>query len=172
MPSLKAINSLEKKESINGFKKCCGSTKWATSMTVARPFESINSLYQKADQIWFNLNNEDWMEAFSHHPRIGANIETLREKFKNTAQWSNDEQKGIQSATDETLLALQKGNLEYEKKFGHIFLICASGKSAKEMLDSLLERMKNDIKSELKIAITEQSKITKLRLEKWMEEIL
>jgi 2-oxo-4-hydroxy-4-carboxy-5-ureidoimidazoline decarboxylase len=101
----------------------------------------------------------------THHPRIG-DVSKLREKYKATATWSSQEQRGVQEASEEVLQGLADGNREYEARFGFIFLVCATGKSAGEMLALLRERMNNEPEAELRIAAGEQAKITRIRLEK------
>lgn len=111
------------------------------------------------------LESKDWLEAFTHHPRIG-DVKNLRQKFASTAQWSQDEQKGVHGVPEDVIQALADGNARYEKKFGHIFLVCATGKSAQEMLALLQQRLHNTPETELRVAMQEQAKITRLRLEK------
>ena len=120
----------------------------------------------EADRIWWQLGDGDWLEAFGHHPRIGEDPEELRKKFSDTASVASGEQSGVSSASDETLNALAKRNTEYFEKFAHIFIVCATGKSANEMLDILEQRIDNPPVNELRIAAGEQAKITRLRLEK------
>ena len=137
---------------------CCGSSKWAQELAAARPFKSWKDLVEKADAIWNRLGPEDWQEAFRAHPRIGER--------KAPTRWSADEQSGTKGASEETMRKLAEGNRAYEQKFGHIYLVCATGRSADEMLADLNSRMSNDAKSELRVAAEEQRKITRLRLEK------
>ncbi len=148
--------------------KCCGSSRWAREMAGRRPFRTFEELSGAADEVWFSLSREDWLEAFSHHPRIGE--KQLREKFAVTAGWAEQEQKGTAGASENILKALAQGNAEYEKRFGHVFLICATGKGADEMLFALDQRMNNGPERELKIAAGEQAKITQIRMKKWMGE--
>lgn len=145
---------------------CCGSVQWARTMAARRPFPAGSALLEAADQVWFALSNEAWREAFGHHPRIGER--QLREKFASTAAWAAQEQKGAAAASEATLKSLAEGNAEYEKRFGHVFLICATGRSAEDMLYALEKRMNNGPERELKIAAQEQAKITRLRLMKWL----
>ncbi len=147
------------------FEKCCGSGEWINQMMLSIPFVSKNEIMEASEKIWNSLNEKDWLEAFSHHPKIG-DINSLKEKFSRTKKIAEDEQSGVSEASDETLQELSKLNEEYERKFGYIFIICASGKSADEMLMIIKERIKNDSEKEIKIAAGEQNKITKLRLEK------
>lgn len=162
---LDALNSLSKEEAMQALERCCGSHRWCEAMEGLRPFRDQAQLFLRADQVWSSLDQEDWHEAFRHHPRIG-DIGSLRAKFAATANWASDEQKGATAASEETLKALAAGNQEYEARFGHIFLVCATGKSADEMLALLRARMSNVPDAELRVAVGEQAKITRLRLEK------
>jgi 2-oxo-4-hydroxy-4-carboxy-5-ureidoimidazoline decarboxylase len=167
---LSELNSLPAPDAREALLRCCGSARWADRMLQARPFHDDQELLSRAEQAWWNLSREDWLEAFSHHPRIGGDVESLRKKFGSTAGWASDEQSGTRGASEATLQALSTGNTEYERRFGHVFLICATGKSADEMLQALQKRMPNDATTELKIAAGEQAKITALRLEKLLKD--
>ncbi len=145
--------------------KCCGSSAWAERLSRLLPFNSIAELKKASDDTWFSLSENDWKEAFSHHPKIG-DVGNLKEKFAGTATWAEGEQSGVKAANEQVLKALQKGNEDYEKKFGYIFIVCATGKSAAEMLALLKSRMINNPAIEIRIAAEEQNKITHLRLEK------
>jgi 2-oxo-4-hydroxy-4-carboxy-5-ureidoimidazoline decarboxylase len=162
--SLSEFNALNLDRAREELERCCGSSRWVEAMNHARPFSSIDELYSQADRIWNSLSREDWLEAFKHHPRIGE--QGLRAKFASTASWAEQEQKGVTGASEETLQALLKGNEQYERSFGHVFLICATGKSAEEMLQSMRSRASNDASTELKVAAGEQAKITRIRLER------
>ncbi len=162
--SLSAFNELPRPKAVEELMRCCGCARWAETMADARPFASLEALHEAADETWRNLAFSEWLEAFSHHPRIGE--EGLRAKFASTAGWAEQEQKGVQGASDETLKALVQGNREYEEKFGHLFLICATGKSADEMLGALRKRLGNAPEREMRLAADEQAKITRLRLER------
>ena len=118
-----------------------------------------------AERAWNACNESDWLEAFSHHPKIG-DVSTLREKFAATAAWASNEQSGTRNASDEVLTELADLNNTYEARFGFIFIVCATGKTAEEMLDLLKARIDNYREKEIHIAAAEQLKITKLRLEK------
>lgn len=155
------IKKIEKEELF----KCCGCTAWANKLAVKFPFKSIEELKKESDAIWFSLSEKDWKETFIHHPKIG-DVESLKQKFASTASWAANEQSSVRTATEQILLGLKKGNDDYEKKFGYIFIVCATGKSAEEMLAILNSRLPNSPKEEIKIAATEQNKITHLRLEK------
>lgn len=142
---------------------CCGSSRWVARMLTHRPFGSDAQLLAMARQEWFALAPDDWREAFRHHPAIGDR-ESLRERFPRTAHLSAAEQRGVSEASDAVLDALAEGNRAYEARFGYIFIVCATGKSAEQMLALLCERLNNEPQDELLIAANEQAKITELRL--------
>lgn len=144
---------------------CCGSSQWVQEMMYRRPFNEKQQLLKAAQEIWDNLPPDSWREAFAHHPQIG-DLDALRKKFAATASWAADEQKGTASADDKTIKALASGNRRYLQKFGYIFIICATGKSAAEMLDALNKRISNNPQEEILLAAREQAKITRLRLKK------
>src|SRR5688500_19924926 len=127
-------------------------------MTRARPFGSWEALINSSEGTWESLSPEDWQEAFRAHPRIGEK--------RAGARWTAAEQSGTRGSSDATMKALVEANREYEKKFGHVYLVCATGKSGDEMLANLESRMANDPKKELAVAAEEQRKITALRLQK------
>ena len=144
---------------------CCGSHAWVQAMLERRPFRSLARILDEADEIWWSLSPEDWREAFDHHPRIGDQSAAAPQAAVARA-WSADEQRGATASSHATRQALVDGNREYERKFGHIYLVCATGKSAAEILDLLRVRLSNDPATELRVAALEQAKITRLRLEK------
>ncbi|HUP62701.1 MAG TPA: allantoicase [Thermoanaerobaculia bacterium] len=137
-------------------RNCCGSQRWAEQVAAARPFESWDALLETANRAWYALDARDWLEAFSAHPRIG----------ERKAGWSSQEQSGTQTASEDTMRALADAQRAYEEKFGFIYLVCATGRTADELLANVRERMQNDRDAELRIAADEQAKITALRLEK------
>lgn len=147
------------------FLRVCGSKRWAEAMVRARPFEHRGDLLTQARRHWWNLTAADWLEAFAHHPRIGENPERLRERFANTADLSSTEQAGVLGASEHVLAELQELNERYEARFGHVFLICATGLSAAEMLQSLRSRIGNTPERELREAAEQQARITHLRLQ-------
>lgn len=169
MPALTVLNALDASSARETFLKCCHSALWADRMVAARPFQSAEDLFATADAIWQDLGSQDYLEAFAGHPRIG-DIESLRQKFASTASWAATEQAGTAEADERTLQALAEGNRKYEARFGHIFIVCATGKSASEMLALLNARLANDADTELRVAAAEQAKITRLRLEKLLNE--
>ena len=130
----------------------------------AFPFRSAEILLQKATEAWYDeCDSKDWMESFTHHPKIGDR-KILTEKF------AGKEQAGVVSASTEIIEALAKSNEEYEKKFGFIFIVCATGRSAVEMLQLLTNRVNNIKEDELRIAMGEQHKITLIRFGKLFED--
>ena len=163
--TLQELNALNKADLINELTKCCGSSSWVNGMTEMFPFKNEIELLRIAEEIWFQCNEDDWLEAFEHHPKIG-DINSLKEKFASTAKWAAGEQAGVNQTNEETLRKLSEGNKLYEDKFGFIFIVFASGKSAEEMLELLESRINNSRDEELKNAMMEQNKITQLRLQK------
>ncbi len=151
--TLHELNTLPNERLVEELTRCCGSSAWVKRML---PFFPADDLV------------EHWKEAFAHHPKIG-DTDSLRKKFATTAQWASGEQSGMNIASQQTIEALAKGNKQYEDKFGYIFIVCATGKSADEMLAILESRLQHDPKEEIEIAADEQNKITKLRLEKLLE---
>jgi OHCU decarboxylase len=148
--------------------KCCGSAEWAKRMTDSRPFANPDELFSRADEIWRNLAEGDWLEAFRAHPKIGEK-KAAAAQSQQAQQWSAQEQSRTQAAPAETIDALAKGNREYERRFGFIFIVCATGKSAGEMLTLLNQRLANTSEAELRNAAEEQRKITRLRLGKLLQ---
>ena len=162
---LNRFNELPSEEAEAQLLKCCGSRSWARQMTRWRPFETIDGLLKKADDVWWSLNAEDWLEAFCVHPRIGEK-KAVATQSAEAQKWSTQEQSGIEGAPAETTSALAAGNREYERRFGFIYIVCATGKTSEEMLAILRERLQNDPETELRVAAEEQRKITRLRLER------
>ena len=160
------LNAKSTEELEGTFLRCCGSTLWAKQMANSAPFSSRNDLHLTAIGIWKTLGREDYLEAFKAHPQIGASVDELRKKFQQTSDWSSGEQSGIQSASEETIQALKVANAQYLDRFGYIFIVCATGKSAEEMLAIVQARLRNNPEEELQIAAKEQQKITTIRLEK------
>jgi 2-oxo-4-hydroxy-4-carboxy-5-ureidoimidazoline decarboxylase len=144
---------------------CCGSTTWVNKMIAALPAEDLVDLLEMAEEQWYACHEADWREAFSHHPQIG-DIDSLKEKFSGTAQWAEGEQASVKQASEQTLEQLAEGNQVYKERFGYIFIVNATGKSADEILNLLNQRLYNNPDVEIQIAMEEQLKITKLRLEK------
>ncbi|MDC0479951.1 2-oxo-4-hydroxy-4-carboxy-5-ureidoimidazoline decarboxylase [Candidatus Marinimicrobia bacterium] len=166
--TIESFNSLTDSEAFKEFEMCCGATNWVKRIIASRPIDSKDALLKVAEEIWFSLKSEDWLEAFTHHPKIG-DIESLREKFHNTKSISENEQLGVNDASENTLKDLAKSNQLYEDKFGFIFIVCATGKSGDQMLTLIKMRLNNNIEAEMQNAAKEQNKITQLRLEKLLK---
>jgi OHCU decarboxylase len=166
--TLDELNELPTAKAQAEFLKCCGSTAWAKAMSDARPFSNSDELSAKADEIWWNLDEKDWLEAFRAHPKIGEKKAAAAQSAE-AQKWSAQEQSESERAAAETKAALAKGNREYEQRFGFIFIICATGRSAEEIAAELSERLNHDSKTELRAAAEEQRKITQLRLQKLLE---
>jgi 2-oxo-4-hydroxy-4-carboxy-5-ureidoimidazoline decarboxylase len=144
--------------------RACGSSRWVDRMMARRPFANDSKLLFAARNEWFGLTEADWLEAFSHHPRIGDR-DALEARVPKTHDLSSQEQAGIASAHEDVLTALAQANHDYFDKFGFTFIVCATGKSAEEMLALLRERLPHDRATELRLAAEEQAKITALRLQ-------
>jgi len=166
MITLENLNALSKADAFTKFEQCCVSKNWANAMVSNRPFPNENDLILKAASIWFNdCTYDDFKEAFTGHPKIG-DVESLKEKFANTKEWARGEQAKMSEASNTTIEALAKSNTDYETKFGYIFIVSASGKSAEEMLAIINNRLQHNITDELDVAMNEQHKITVIRLQK------
>ena len=163
--TLQKLNTLPQPQLKEELLKCCGSSSWVKMMMAYFPADNMESMLEEAEEIWYECSEDDWKEAFAHHPKIG-NVESLTKKFASTAEWASGEQSGVNAGSKETIEALAEGNRLYEEKFAYIFIVCATGKSAAEMLELLQGRLQNKPGVEIKIAAAEQNKITKLRLEK------
>jgi len=168
--TLDELNALAPDAARAALERCCGASAWVDAMLGSRPFVDCVALHAAADHAASGLGRHDWLEAFAHHPRIG-DVAALREKFAATAAWAGAEQRGAAVADDAVLAALASGNRAYEARFGYIFIVCATGKSAAEMLAILESRASNDDADELVIAAAEQMKITHLRLDKLVEDL-
>ena len=167
--SLERLNAFPPTRAEAELLKCCGSAKWARRMAERRPFEDLNDLLANADSIWWSLEGADWLEAFSHHPKIGE-AKAAAAQAAEAQAWSAEEQSKVSAAAPKTSRALVEANRDYERRFGYIFIVCASGKSSEEMLSILQERMSNTAGQELRVAAGEQAKITQLRLRKLLDQ--
>jgi len=161
-PSLR-LDAAGQDEAAALLRTCCGSTRWVDRMLGRRPFGTRDCLLAAAREEWFTLSHADWREAFAHHPAIGER-ESLRRRFPSTGHLSEREQAGVATAPDDVIDALARANAEYLQTFGWIFIVCATGRSAEEMLALLRARMANDPETEIRVAAEEQARITELRL--------
>ena len=139
---------------------CCGSREWARRMMGGQPFPTAEQMFDAAERIWWELSPRDWLEAFAAHPRIGEGTADAQ---------ASREQSGVEGAGADTMAKLAAGNRAYEERFGHIYIVCATGKNAAQMLAILESRLNNEAETELRVAAGEQRRITRLRLEKWLE---
>ena len=163
--TLSQLNQLSPKELVTELQKCCGSTTWVKNLSAIFPVSSLDDLLDQSDKIWNDCTEADAREAFSHHPKIG-DLSSLKEKFAATSEWAAGEQDGVQNTTTQVMEAFVESNQAYEDKFGFIFIISANGKLAEEMLSLLTLRLLNSPENEIRIAMEEQNKITRLRLKK------
>jgi 2-oxo-4-hydroxy-4-carboxy-5-ureidoimidazoline decarboxylase len=163
-PPHASLNALSDSAAREALTRCCGATRWVDAMLARRPFASTPALFDAASEIWQGLEREDYLEAFQHHPRIGDSLSELAKRFAKTASMAAREQAKVAQADRATLLALRDQNQAYFERFGYIFIVCATGKSAHDMLALLAERIGNEPAHELAIAAAEQAKITALRL--------
>jgi OHCU decarboxylase len=166
--ALARLNALPLREAETTLLSCCGSSEWARRVAAVRPFGSEEELAETSDRIWRDLLKVDWLEAFSAHPKIGSSAGAGSGPARD---WSREEQQGTEGAPSETLAGLAAANRDYEKRFGHIFIVCASGRSAAEMLTLARERLGNDPETELAVAAEEQRKITRIRLAKLLATV-
>jgi len=160
------LNGLDEGAAHAALMLCCGSKAWATAMVAGRPYADDVALMLHADEAWWTLPETEWLAAFAHHPRIGEDPLRLRRRFGATADWAGGEQAGVSIASEETLASLLSGNIGYEERFGHVFLICATGLTADQMLGALIRRLPHSPARERLVAAGEQAKITRLRLTK------
>jgi len=161
--TLAEFNLLPPTQAENLLSDCCGSPRWAAGVASRRPFASVEALHKAADSIWWNLDRADWLEAFSHHPQIGDKPAGGSEPAR---KWAAGEQAGARSASDDVKARLARANRAYFEKFGYIYIVCATGKTAEGMLAILNQRLQNDLPSELSVAAEQQRLITRIRLEK------
>jgi 2-oxo-4-hydroxy-4-carboxy-5-ureidoimidazoline decarboxylase len=163
---LKAWNSAVESSALEAMIACCGAQRWAAEMVAARPLHDVLELSEAADRIWVTMQEADLLEAFACHPRIGE-----RKAAHATAQsvaWSRQEQSSASSAAEGVLAELAAGNAQYEQRFGFTYIVCATGKSADEMLAILQRRLENDKATELREAAEQQRQILQIRLGKWL----
>ncbi|MEZ5007013.1 MAG: 2-oxo-4-hydroxy-4-carboxy-5-ureidoimidazoline decarboxylase [Chitinophagales bacterium] len=169
--TLSDFNQLTKEAAYQALEKCCVASTWINRMVEERPFRSENDIVFSAARIWYEgCNESDFKEAFTGHPKIG-DVNSLKAKYAATKDWAGNEQSSVAEADDEVIHELAQLNDEYEKKFGYIFIVSATGKSAAEMLQLIKIRIQNNPATELAIAMGEQHKITHIRLTKLMPSI-
>jgi OHCU decarboxylase len=165
---LSAWNKADAASAFDAMLACCGARRWAAAMVGLRPIGTVQELSAAADAAWSAMEEPDWMEAFACHPRIGER-KTAHATAKSAA-WSNQEQSSTSGAESDVLEELTKSNALYEQRFGFTYIVCATGKSAEEMLAILNRRLAGDRAAELREAAEQQRQITQIRLGKWLIE--
>jgi OHCU decarboxylase len=168
-PTVPEFDELPAARAAELVRPCCGAARWVSEIVARRPYGTLDALLAAADEVWWSLDPRDWREAFAHHPRIGERRAAAAQDARGSV-WSAREQAGVGAAPTDVHAALAAANREYEGRFGHIYIVCATGKSAEEMLAIARERLGNDPETELRVAAEEQRKITRLRLEKLFAE--
>jgi 2-oxo-4-hydroxy-4-carboxy-5-ureidoimidazoline decarboxylase len=163
------VNALPAERAADALRACCGSSRWVRTMIARRPFASIDEALAAADDAWAPLGPDDWREAVSHHPRIGEQ-HSERPQTARAAAWSAGEQAGAGASSEHTRAELAQVNRDYEAKFGHIYIVCAAGKTAEELLAIARRRLQNEPDAELRVAAGEQHQITRLRLRKLLSD--
>jgi 2-oxo-4-hydroxy-4-carboxy-5-ureidoimidazoline decarboxylase len=166
--TLSSWNEAPSDTALDAMLACCGARKWAKAMVELRPIGSIADLSAAADQVWSTMEETDWMDAFACHPRIGER--EAPHASKKSVTWSQQEQSTAGTAGDQVLAELAAGNALYEQRFGFTYIVCATGRSAEEMLAILNRRLANDRVVELREAAEQQRQITQIRLGKWLVE--
>jgi OHCU decarboxylase len=166
--TLERWNLLPADEAEKEILPCCGSRAWARGMARHRPYKDDRSVLAASDETWRSLGEADWMEAFASHPRIGES-RAPQSASARSAAWSSEEQSHAAAAEDAVRTALAEANREYERRFGRIFIICATGKQGSEILQILRQRLQNDAQTEIREAAEQQRQISQIRLGKWLK---
>jgi OHCU decarboxylase len=169
VPTVAELDAMDTDEAAALLRACCGATNWVRGMLERRPFVTRAALLTSADRIWRALDESDWREAFAHHPRIGETRSAVPQDER-ARQWSDAEQGGTREATDDVRAELAELNARYEARFGFICIICATGRSAEEMLAITRARLGNSPEVEMRVSAEEQRRITRLRLEKLLTD--
>ncbi|MGA3049147.1 MAG: 2-oxo-4-hydroxy-4-carboxy-5-ureidoimidazoline decarboxylase [Terracidiphilus sp.] len=167
-PTLQSWNAADANDALEAMIACCGARRWAEAMVALRPIAGVLELSEAADRVWSTMEEVDWMEAFACHPRIGERKDA--HATAKSAAWSSQEQSLANSAEVHVLEELARGNMLYEQRFGFTYIVCATGKSADEMLAILNRRLTNDSAAELREAAEQQRQIMQIRLGKWLVE--
>lgn len=160
-------NALPLEDAAGEILPCCGSQGWAREMALRRPVRDEAALLAASDDVWKNLRESDWMQAFRAHPRIGESDGPATNPQR-SAVWSRTEQEMVRAADEEVKLALAQANRAYEKRFNRIFIVCATGKSGQEILEMVRRRLQNDDTAELHETAEQQRQIARIRLRKWL----
>jgi OHCU decarboxylase len=161
-------NNAEESEALDAMTACCGAKRWAEAMVALRPMASVVELSLASDRVWSTMGVADWMEAFACHPKIGER--KAAHASARSQAWSRQEQSSTEDAKEGVLAELAAGNALYEERFGFTYILCATGKSAEEMLGILSRRLASERRAELREAAEQQRQITQIRLGKWLVE--
>jgi 2-oxo-4-hydroxy-4-carboxy-5-ureidoimidazoline decarboxylase len=170
--TLAVWNAAADSEALDAMLACCGAHRWATAMVAERPIGSVAALSTAADRVWSTMQESDWLEAFACHPKIGERKPAAAgaHASRKSAAWSSQEQSQTSSAAERVLEELAEGNAAYEQRFGFTYIVCATGKSAEEMLAILKRRLASNREAELREAAEQQRQILQIRLGKWLIE--
>jgi 2-oxo-4-hydroxy-4-carboxy-5-ureidoimidazoline decarboxylase len=163
-----ALDTMQEAELRKLLSTCCAAPAWVDGMFRTRPWRSRDALLAAADRAWDACPPEAIADAIAHHPRLGERAAKVP-LGEREQRWSAMEQKGAGVAAGDVREALARGNTEYEARFGHTFILCATGVSAEDMLRALEERLTHDAATEHGITARELHKITRLRLERLLE---
>jgi len=166
--ALDAWNKADEATALGAMIACCGARRWAAAMVALRPIGSVVELSDAADRVWATMNEADWMEAFACHPRIGER--KFAHATAKSVAWSKEEQSSAAPAAEDILAEIAKGNARYEELYGFTYIVCATGKTAEEMLAILNRRLVSNRETELRKAAEQQRQITQIRLGKWLIE--
>ena len=166
--ALAAWNAAERAAALEAMLACCGARRWAEAMAGLRPINDVEQLSEAADRVWSTMEEADWMEAFACHPRIGER--KAAHTSAQSAAWSRQEQSSTNTIKERVLAELAEGNARYEERHGFTYIVCATGKSAEEMLAILRRRLHSDRATELREAAEQQRQIMQIRLGKWLIE--
>jgi OHCU decarboxylase len=167
--TLAAWNAAGATEARNAMLACCGAKRWADAMVALRPIASVAALSEEADRVWNTMQEADWLEVFACHPRIGDRKVSAHVGAQSAA-WSRAEQSQANAASEAVLAEIAAGNQRYEELFGFTYIVCATGKSAEEMLAILKRRLESTREAELREAAEQQRQIMQIRLGKWLIE--
>ena len=164
---LSAWNAADPDAATAALLSCCAAERWAIALVSQRPFHNEEMLISSANGVWATMDADDWMQAFRAHPRIGER--KVEHATAQSKQWSGQEQSAVDQAQAEILAELAAGNRLYEDRFGFTYIVCATGKSAEEMLHILRRRLNSDRDAELREAAEQQRQIMQIRLRKWLQ---
>jgi OHCU decarboxylase len=170
--TLAAWNETDESTALEAMLACCGSKRWAAAMVALRSIANVEALSQAADRVWSTMQEPDWLEAFACHPRIGERkpAVAMAHASAQSSAWSHQEQSSASAADELVLAELAEDNQLYEQRFGFTYIVCATGKSAAEMLTILKRRLARDRETELREAAEQQRQIMQIRLGKWLVE--